>query len=115
MSDQNAFTSLDPLGQILESFSGGEIIDGLTVPSEAGSETAILSQFQILVNLGSTPTFGVEDAELIPAGFSSESETALVSLEEQFDGSLGPFDRVPPLAPFLRGEDGMDISELSEG
>ena len=113
--DQSAFTSLDPLLQILESFSASESIDELTVPSGAGSEAAMVSQFQILVNLGSAPAFGVEDTELIPTGLSSGSDAALVSLEEQFDGTLGPFSRVPPLAPFLAGEDGMDISELAQG
>ncbi len=88
---QNA-TSLDPLGEVVESFAAG---DGL--PMTQPGEGPIVRQFQMVVNLGEKPTFPTTDVEIVPRGFDTDGN--LASLEEFFRGTLGGRSLLPPLAP----------------
>jgi hypothetical protein len=107
--------SLDPLTRIVEGFAEGERVDGFFVEPNALGGDSVVSQFQIVANLGGGPTFGASGLELQAVGVTDGSQLNVASLAKQFEGPLDEFDLVPPLAPLWRDTDGMDLATVFEG
>jgi len=106
---------LGPLTRVIDGFTEGREVAGLFVEPNALGGDAIVSQFQVMANLGSTPVFGEEDVEYTATGVTASEDLQMVSLAAQFGGPLDHFDRVPPLAPFWRDQEGMDLTPVFDG
>lgn len=107
--------SLDPLTRVVDSFTDGQPVDGFFIdPNPLGGD-AIASQFQVVANLGDAPTFGARGVELQAVGVGDGTPLEMVSLAKQFQGPLDEFSQIPPLAPFWREIDGMDLTTVFEG
>ena len=110
--DPSGLTGLEPLSRVIEGFAAGEEAPALYLQGETDNGPTGLTQFQVIVNLGGGPTFGSRGVEMVPSGLSADGN--LVSLEEQFDGTLGDTGQIPALAPFARGQ-AMDLAPAFEG
>ncbi len=107
--------SLDPLTRIVEGFAEGQSVDGFFVEPNALGGDSIVSQFQTVANLGDGPTFGARGVELQAVGVADEAQLNVVSLAKQLGGPLDEFGQIPPLAPFWRDVDGMDLATVFAG
>ncbi len=111
-ADPSGLTGLEPLTRIVEGFAAGDTGEGLYLEGENDGAPTGLSQFQVTVNFGGSPAFGDDGLEMVPSGLSADG--GLVSLVEQFGGTLGTTSMLPPLAPFARGQ-AMDVTQVFEG
>jgi hypothetical protein len=114
--DLAQYASLDQLGNVINAFVTGEDLEGVTFDATDSASGAIVRQFQITTNLVGGPTRGKDGIDFVPVGFDSGSTTRLENLEFYFDGTIGGFgDIIPPLAPWSRIDDRIDVSALFEG
>ncbi len=110
--DPSGLTGLDPLTRIVEGFGSSAEAESLYLQGESDAGPTGLTQFQVIVNMGGSSTFGEDGLEMIPSGLTDDGD--LISLEENFGGTIGTSGTVPPLAPFARGR-AMDLTEVFEG
>ncbi|MCL1595764.1 MAG: hypothetical protein M3132_15590, partial [Actinomycetia bacterium] len=104
---------LEPLATIIDTFASTDDFGDLFISNEA-AEATVLSQFQILVNMGRDPAFGEEDVELVFSGVTTGDTPELVSVEEYFQQGA-TFRMLPPLAPFEDRSNGFDPTTVADG
>ncbi len=93
--DAEESTSFDPLEQVIGAVADGERLDGLTTEGTG----AVVSHFQLLVNLASGPVFYEKDLDVTPVGIGADISGGLIDLSGELGANFAQTVQVPPLHP----------------